>query len=345
MRVGYRLALRSRRRLASRARRRLLESTRRSLRPWHRITLFSNHWRKCQAIISAWQPDAVHSCDLEGLVGAARAARRLGIPHIHDCHELFLERPLFTDFEKKVLGAVERRAIRRPSIVTVVNQSIGAELGRRYGISTLVVRNCVNAPESVETRDVRMLADLPPDMPVVLYQGGLLEGRGLPEMILAVREFPEACALVVLGFGRMREELELLARTTGVEDRVCFVDAVPPDELLPLTASATIGLIPYQPISLNNKLALPNKIFEYLSVGLPVAASDIPELRNVVVGERCGAVFDPFDPSSIAGAVRTLLDPANLPTVRAAALQYGSVNTWERERMILLDAYERLLTT
>jgi glycosyltransferase involved in cell wall biosynthesis len=313
-----------------------------ALKPWHRISLYRDFWKTSERIVSGWQPDLVQSCDLEGLVGAATVARRRRVPHLHDCHELFLERVQFTRLERTVLAQVERRTIRTPSLVTVVNASIGGELRRRYGVATITVRNCADKPDHVEPKDVRELAALAPHTPVVLYQGGLLRGRGLTEVVRSAAYYPSGVALVLLGYGTLRDELEALARAEGLSDRVRFVDAVPPDDLLSFTASATVGVVPYQPVSLNNRLALPNKIFEYLAVGLPVVVSDIPELRAIVAASGCGELYDSFDPASLGAAVRRLLEPERRSAAGQAARAYGQANTWRRERSILEDVYRRL---
>lgn len=321
-----------------------VNAAKRTLIPWHRFFLYKDHWRLSQAAVEAWNPEVVHSCDLDGLVGAGRAARRLGIPHVHDCHELFLERPLYTNLERFILGRIEKRAIRNPRSVTVVNESIATELRKRYGIKPTVIRNCAEITYPLKTVDLRPLAGLPPYATVVLYQGGFLRGRGLPELVRSVDGYPDGVFLVLLGWGSQRPELEVLVRELQLGERVRFVDAVPPDDLLALTASATIGVIPYQPVGLNNRLALPNKIFEYLAVGVPVASADIPELHRIVVGSECGRVFDPYDPDSIALAVTALLEPQALARAGEAARRFGRTNTWANERSLFLDTYARMLS-
>ena len=324
-------------------RKRAFEGTKGLLLPWHRITLYMNHWYKAEKLVVAWRPDVIHSCDLEGLVPAARAAAKLDVPHLHDCHELYLERALFHPFEKRILRRIENRMIKKPDIVTVVNQSIGSELSARYDITTLAIRNCADVPAQIERRDLRLEADLPVDARVVLYQGGLQKGRGLEPMIESASLYPENVYLVILGYGPLEVELIELVALRGLEERVRFVAAVPPDQLLGLTASADVGVVPYQPISLNNRLALPNKIFEYLTAGVPVIASDIPELRRIVVDAGCGRTYDPFSPKSLAAAVKTVLVAETLEQVTAAAVAYGKDNSWSRERRLLTGAYERLL--
>lgn len=327
----------------SRVRPRVLESVKRALRPWHRVTLFQNFWDRSTEIVLAWEPDVVHSCDLEGLVTARRVSRRLGVPHVHDCHELFLERLQFSWIDKTVLGRIERAEMSGADVITVVNQSIGDEYAQRFGVESVVVRNCADRPDEIVPSDIRVLAGLPAGVDVVLYQGGLQNGRGLHEVVRSAAWLPDGAVLVLLGYGPLWQELEDLAADLGLSDRVRFVPAVPPDELLGLTATATVGVVPYQPVSLNNRLSLPNKIFEYLTVGLPVVVSDVPELRRIVHESGCGRTYDSFDPRSLAAAVTEVLRPDVRSAASAAALAYGQANTWESEQKILHRIYDDLL--
>jgi glycosyltransferase involved in cell wall biosynthesis len=320
-----------------------LAAVKRTLLPWHRVTLFENFWRHSTELVADWQPDVVHSCDLEGLVTGRRVARRLGVPHVHDCHELFLERVAFSRLDKAILGRIERRNVRGADVITVVNQSIGDEYAQRFGVQSVVVRNCADRPDRIVPRDIRGLALLPPGVDVVLYQGGLQGGRGLHEVVQSAQWLPAGAFLVFLGFGPLREELEELAVDLDLVDRVRFVEAVPPDELLGVTATASVGIVPYQPVSLNNKLSLPNKIFEYLTVGLPVVVSDVPELRRIVLGAGCGRTYNSFDPRSLAAAVTEVLEPTARATAAVAAREYGEANTWEAEQRILHGVYDDLL--
>jgi glycosyltransferase involved in cell wall biosynthesis len=108
-------------------------------------------------------------------------------------------------------------------------------------------------------------------------------------------------------------------------------------------AGADVGLAPYLPVGLNNLLAAPNKLFEYLHAGLAVAGSDLVDIRRVVDEHRVGALFDAGDPASIATAVRSLVaSPDELGAMRRRARQASSRYTWDAQVGVLLDVYSRL---
>lgn len=309
-----------------------------ALLPTNRMERFFVFWRDSRRRVEALRPHLVVSSDLPGLVGASRAAATLGIGQYHDCHELYLESTTFTWYERAVLKPIERRHMRRCERVVAVNRSIADEYARRYGVRPLVVRNCADMPATRDVQDLRQAAGLPADASVVLYQGGFSVGRGLDVCIRAMPLLPDDVHLVMLGYGPMQGELEQLAEENGVAGRVHVLPAVLPEDLLALTASASVGLIPYQPVSKNNFYSLPNKIFEYTSVGVPVVASDLPELRNIAKDAGCGDVYDPFDPESLAAALTRVLGPEAHEKHRRASEEYGAANTWVQEREIVVEA-------
>lgn len=315
------------------------------LKQVHLVNRFVEFWRLSPDRIAAHDPDLIVSSDLPGLVGANIAARRLGVPHLHDCHELYLESTTLRPYERTVLWPVEKTYMRRADAVVIVNETIRDEYEKRYGVRGTVLRNAAPAvAQEIRTNPInlRALAGIPQSSRVVLYQGGLMPGRGLDVCVRAAAGFADGVHLVFIGKGKMLEELTALAEDLGVTDRVHFLPAVEPAELPAYTVAADVGVIPYQPVSRNNEYALPNKVFEYTGAGIPFVAADLRELRRIATSAQCGEVYDPFDPEKLAAAVSDVLDPQRYEAYRKNAETFGQDNTWEREQTILVSEIERL---
>ena len=80
-----------------------------------------------------------------------------------------------------------------------------------------------------------------------------------------------------------------------MQDRVIFIDAVPYLNLLEYTASADIGWLVINKNSISNQLALPNKLFEYVVMGLPVLSSDVQNVSLIMKQFNVGKIIKNMD--------------------------------------------------
>jgi glycosyltransferase involved in cell wall biosynthesis len=89
----------------------------------------------------------------------------------------------------------------------------------------------------------------------------------------------------------------------------------------------------------------PVKMFEYMSVGIPVIASDFPLWRRIIEGARCGLLVDPMKPEVIAETMRWILEH---PAEAEAMGQRGrkaveQIYNWNIESLKLISLYKKLL--
>jgi glycosyltransferase involved in cell wall biosynthesis len=146
--------------------------------------------------------------------------------------------------------------------------------------------------------------------------------------------------LVLMGWGTLEDELRSLVEASGLEERVRIVAPVPRDQLPAYTAGAAVGVIPYEPVGLNNTYSTPNKLFDYLAAGVPIAATRLPELERIVDGLGVGRTFYPVAPHEIATAIDEILRDDTVRTAMAqAALAARTDYTWERQAATLLALY------
>ncbi len=186
----------------------------------------------------------------------------------------------------------------------------------------------------------------------IIYIGAMSRIRGLVEVIeafaLVVARHPD-WRLVLVGVARpapFEDELKTLVKQRGIENNVDFLPWVPYEEKEKLTSQASIGIITYLPYA-NNMSCLPNKLFDYMLVGVPVVASNFPLYREVVEPNRCGLIVDPSRPNDIAAAITHLIecpDEARAMGERGLAAVRTLYN-WENESQKLCHMYETLLGT
>ncbi|KRT64474.1 MAG: group 1 glycosyl transferase [Chloroflexi bacterium CSP1-4] len=304
--------------------------------------------------------DVYHGHDLTGVGPAWWFARRHRARLVYDSHELYPESgraAVAPRFTRRVLTAIDRWFMRRADAVVTVNRSIADEMARRYRIEQPVaVMNCPERwrsddPEPPTFDHFRQTARLPiaPGTPIVIYQGGFRPHRGIEQIVAALLE-PELrdAVGVFLGYGPQRDWISAQAARPDLAGRLFVVDAVPPDVLLEWTASADVTISPIQHSTLNHWLSSPNKVFESLAAGVPIVASDFPEMARIIGDTGAGVVCDPADPGAIARATAGILgaDPADRAALRrrcrAAALDRYN---WETEAGHLLATYAVLVGT
>ena len=92
----------------------------------------------------------------------------------------------------------------------------------------------------------------------------------------------------IVGQGEYRDELEIFSTKLAIQSRVHFLGSIPYSRLMNYTISATIGFSLIEPLSQSYEYALPNKIFEYAAVGLPVIATDLPEMKKAIIENKLG---------------------------------------------------------
>ena len=270
--------------------------------------------RRMQAAARRISAAIYHASDLYVLPAVADRARSAEAGLTFDSRELYpyvagaAGRPWVRWFWK----ALQHRFLPRVDAVFTVSTSIGAHLRERYAVpDPILVPNVPPRQDPEPSAHLREAAGLDPETPIVLHQGSMQADRGC-EMLLRAAALLERGAVVFLGGGPLRTRLRVQVSAEGLSDRVRFVDPVPPDRLLPVTAGATVGVSLLQATCRNHEYALPNKFFEYLMAGLPVVVSDLPEMGGLVREYRLGRVVPPDDPAALAETLSELLARADL---------------------------------
>jgi len=136
--------------------------------------------------------------------------------------------------------------------------------------------------------------------------------------------------------------MRALADELGVGERVTILPSVPLDHLIGWTREADLGVTLLEDTCENHRLALPNKLFEYIVAGVPVIASALPETERVVREYGIGWTADARDPSSVAEAIRTGLRDGGDPAIAAGLQRAAAELRWAVEQQRLLDLYAAL---
>jgi glycosyltransferase involved in cell wall biosynthesis len=182
--------------------------------------------------------------------------------------------------------------------------------------------------------------------PLISYVGGISELRGAWEMIEAMGLLSESvpARLQLAGCFDPPESQQKLASKPGWE-RVDFLGWLSPAEVRELLGRSCLGVVVFHPIE-NHIMSQPNKLFEYMSAGLPVVASNFPLWRSIIQEARCGILVDPTNPTAIAEAIRWLLErPAEAESMGLRGREaVRRIYNWENEEQKLVELYAQLMS-
>jgi glycosyltransferase involved in cell wall biosynthesis len=184
----------------------------------------------------------------------------------------------------------------------------------------------------------------------LLYFGALQPWQGLGTLLRAfarLADYPDL-GLVICASRRSREarRYERLAASLGVAERVVWRCELPEAELAPWRAHALASVAPLAECARNlQQGCAPLKILESMAAGVPVVASDLPSVREIVTDGVDGRLVPADRPAELARALRLLIDyPDERARLgRAARRRIERGLTWEAAQARLRALYDGLL--
>lgn len=303
----------------------------------HRVTL--QQVRAIRRCLSE-RPDIVHVHDPE-LLPLAAVLKLVGRRVICDVHENVREQMSRKSYLPRVARPLlvalwtflSRLVMNRVDLVIAATPAIADALP----VPATVVQNFAISSE-LWSPSAPPMRDRPKR---ISFVGGITEARGLDVILAALEALGGEVELVLAGSFRPPE----LETAVLGHPHVQFVGQLDRAEVRELLATSRAGLVLYQR-GPNHGDAQPTKMFEYMSAGLPVIASDFPLWRTFVSATGVGILVDETDPTAVASAVRRLLDdPAEGDRMGIAGRRaVETTYSWEAQASTLVDAYERLPT-
>lgn len=274
--------------------------------------------------------------DLDTLPANYLAARLKKTPLIYDSHELFCDVPelLKTPLKRKIWQSVESFIVPKLRFCVTVNDSIARILSKKYSVPFLSVRNIPDLPQTLQakTKSELGLAEFP--YVLILQGAGLNMDRGVEELIQSM-SFIENAVLLIIGHGDNWEELIKLNQSLHLEKKIRFIPKIPRNVLLQYTCMADLGLSLDKNTNPNYFNSLPNKVFDYIHCGVPILASRLPEIEQVLTNYQVGTFIDKHQPQHIADKIKQLLGSKELEVYKANTTKAKAALSWEHEKLKL----------
>ncbi|MBF0338177.1 MAG: glycosyltransferase family 4 protein [Nitrospirae bacterium] len=170
----------------------------------------------------------------------------------------------------------------------------------------------------------------------LLYAGGLYPWKGVDVLIKAMAFIPGE-VLTIVGGGDRLDELKQLAADIGVAGRIVFTGYVEQSQLAGYLSRARIAIIPnilHKP-SIHSS---PLKMFEFMALGLPIVASNIPGITDVLTDKVNVLLFEPGNVMQLATSVRHLIDnPAYAAEIAAKSKALAGDYTYDKRATQIMD--------
>ncbi|MCW2813741.1 MAG: hypothetical protein JWN84_1196 [Nocardioides sp.] len=294
------------------------------------------------------RPDVVHAHqgeDVAALLLGLLASRLHRAPLVMTLHcsvrHTLAGRSLKTRWLCRIGGAVERAALRRAAAVIVLVPRTAAAV-RADGVDPARVHVLPSGfdptlfeafdPDRIDGEPVDVLPDVP--RPRVGYVGRLAEQKRPDVLVEAFARVRTPASLVVVGDGPLRPRVDAAVEGSPVRERIHTRGFVPHRDVPALLASLDVLVLPSAYEEMGSVLV------EAMASGLPVVASAVGGIPEVVRDGETGLLVPPLDREALAAALDELLsDPAMVPKLGEEARRASAAYAWPTLARRVLDVY------
>lgn len=185
----------------------------------------------------------------------------------------------------------------------------------------------------------------------MVYVGDLRKVRGVFEclnlLIYAKKRIKKINLSLIGSFADKDEEDKFMKKASEAEvtNSIIYYGRMPNEDIYDILIRSDLGLALLHPIK-NYINSYPTKLFEYMSVGLPVLCSNFDLWKSIVENVNCGHTVDPFDTVTAFRIIdEYLLNQKSLKMYGINGRNAVNQNyNWEKESQYLIEIYENILT-
>ncbi len=223
----------------------------------------------------------------------------------------------------------EARVWRQADGYATITRGLADELVERFGprpaLAVVPDGARIDAGRRFEARAIATPA-------VIGYSGHLYPWKGVDLLLDALADLPGVHAIIVGGhpgesdLGRVQKR----AGELGLASRVVFTGMVRPREVAARLEPADVLVLPNPATAASERYTSPLKLFEYLAMGRPIVASDLPAFREVVRHRENALLFEAGSGPALAAAVRAVVgDPALARSLGRRAFETAHDYSWD----------------
>lgn len=250
--------------------------------------------------------DVVHACDLYANLFAIPAARLAGVPVTVSSQRDLSDSAWYTPTRRKILREIQKLS----TWVFVNSNAIRSYLAKDDGIDPARIRviyNGIDTSRFPNASGERLTFLAPQHRRIAMVANMHVDVKGHAELLEAAQR---VCArhpntrFLLIGDGALREEFKKQAGAMDVEKNIIFLGHR--TDVPRLLAGCEMGVLA------SRAEGLPNAVLEYMAAGLPVIATNVGGIPEIVRHEVTGLLVPPRDSSALAAAILRLLDERQL---------------------------------
>lgn len=249
--------------------------------------------------------------DLDTLLPAVYLKKTCETKIVYDAHEFYpFQFPGASLLLTKPIAILEKCLLSQVSDVITVTPQLAEEMRNYYKLSKEIyaIPNC--SPIEVQKSG----ASKENVKKIFLFQGMFAPGRGIETLINSWLKLNPANATLVLRGPEndYRKYCESLVK--DLSSSIVFDEPVLEDDLIKAAAKADVGVIPYEPTSVNNMNCCPNKLSQYLQSGIAVLANDLPFVSEILTRSKAGLIYNSKIPGSFQACVEKMINDESFLT-------------------------------
>jgi len=304
---------------------------------------YYDFYKKTKKILTKARFDIVIAADLYSLAGC-RFNKNQKL--IYDCREIYteLEAHINKPFYKLLWKYYEKHYLKFVDKVMITAKSDKLFMQKNYSnhnhLSYRIIYNYPKYEKYTKKNLLHKKFKINQKFKIILYQGVVQSGRGILKLIKFINQNREYKA-VIIGDGNQKLNYIKHVKINKDENNVFFMNAVPYDDLFQYTASADVGWLMLSKQSVSNQFALPNKLFEYILMGLPIISSNINNIKKIIDDYPVGVIINNEDDfSEIKQSLDLILklNSVALHNIAKNNFVWGGKNTVEADFLKIIDA-------
>lgn len=241
-------------------------------------------------------------------------------------------------FFEKISRKFENICYDKSDLIAVTTKELGKNLSlnKDLGKKIILIPNGVNVELFYPINKARK--------DQIIYTGNIGHAQDLDKVILALKQIirERSLRMVLVGDGDIKERLEELARSEGLENLVQFRGAVPREMIPEMLSESRLGLAPLKKID-TLEYAVPTKVYEYMACKLPFLGCGNGEIVDLAKESGAGIIVD-NDPQAIAKIITDLFgNPGLLEEMGAKGTRYVRENYDRKEIAHKLKEYIEMI--